>query len=224
MGELVRHLADFRPTGLHGASSSDADSLYGGVATGQKANFDQGLKMGPGFYMTDGSETPEQNAAAHFAQNRVKQVGGRPAVYRVLTRNIDQLRHGSFGGSDWMKKSNVPPKELRPDFRGLGEVITSTLPELGKWGDARAPKELKVAPHMYSDTLEAGIHPNHEALLDKDGLREQLEDKRKGFGIEVMPPKGTFTKSLGGPTTDTRGILGPAYLKALRTRLDKNKG
>jgi hypothetical protein len=214
MGEMTEHFAGYEPTGMHGASSKDAASLYGGVSIGHDSNYDKGSKLGPGFYMTPGSDPIEKRTAGEFATNRTHKVGGTAAIYRVLTRKLETLRKNAVQPGPWLK-TNPPSKELRPDFRG-GDALTSELSDMRHHGDPRSPKELKIAPHMISPTLDEGVFEQHKSLLEKDGLREELERKRKAFGLEVLPPSHP-------ENSPQRGVLGKDFLRALEARMKKKK-
>jgi hypothetical protein len=221
MGELTQHLKGYEAAGFHGASTEDSAGLYSGVKTGLPSNF-AGSKLGPGFYLTDGSEKPERDAAVYYAKQRLdirkerNQEPGEAAIHRVLIRNRDALSERGYADESWLQpervgsssSSSAPPATdpaglLAPDAGA--DILTSTMPEVIDEG--RPPKEMRIASYMLSPTAREGILPQYrEGYDDNPGLQAALEAKRASFGLEVFPPAVAAQEAIpaGQPLSDSQ--------------------
>ena len=201
--------ADFTFTGLHGASSLDAPSLYRGVTiTGQEgSNFHGTTQLGPGFYMTRGEARPETVVAGEFARNRVQQTGGQPEVFRVYTRGLSNLRSvREDGPALWDATSKPPPKYMRPDFRG-SDMVHGDIS--GKYfaQENRSAQQIKINPHIIGANPAEVVHPTHRELVEKN--LDEISQKRASFAIDVRP----------SPRPD--GSLGRPFLNAIKDKSQK---
>lgn len=201
--------ADYQFTGLHGASSLDAPSLYRGVTiTGNEgSNFSGKTQLGPGFYMTHGDARPEAIAAQEFAKNRTQQRGGQPEVFRVYTRGLQNLQSVQIQSpSLWDASTTQPPKYMRPDFRG-SDVVQGDISGYYFAIENRSAKQIKINPHIIGADPAEVVHPTHRDLVVKN--LDEITQKRAKFSIDVRP----------SPRTD--GSLGHAFLNAIRDKSGK---
>ncbi|WP_293988043.1 DUF4157 domain-containing protein [Sphingomonas sp.] len=167
---LNAHMSKFRLTGLHGASSNDADSLVGGVTTGHASNFDRGSKLGPGFYMTEGVEAPEQEAAKHFADNRVAKLNEN------VRKEADKAKAGgeaaSSSSSSASGNSNeTPASAAAPANGGQPTIYRVFTRDLNKLSASSPPAE----PWLKPDSKE--MRPDHRGAGDV--LKSNLTDIAK---------------------------------------------
>lgn len=195
--------------GLHGASSVDAASLFGGVdhRPVSQSNFSKGLQLGAGFYRTVGRDDDAVYAAKFFAGERRRQLNdvarnagtssaktaesvGESNVFRVATRNEQMLSKTSVpGDAPWPNPKQDPPKYMRPDTKGA-DIVTSPIDMAPRARGLAPPRQAKYNPHVFAKDLPAAmkdVFPRNTGVMTPD-TKKMVEEKRKNFSLQVWPP------------------------------------
>lgn len=243
MGQVTEHMRGTELAGYHGASTEDAPSLYAGVRATDATEANWGSEqLGPGFYLTEGTERPEQIEADEFAKKRVEvrreraleqansggassstasvddapMLPGEPARFRVRTRGLQGLKR----------------TEVLRDARAARKArVEGADTVTGGWwgnvsGDVSNPQKTDYATSDI-DTLRRGnlgrlprqiklnAHLLDPASREQALGRIQNPARRQGVAERV----GEFGVEVLPPAND-EGILGETYLRALRARLE----